>query len=61
MGRRAQDLTLIMVKIQTDMVRRIKRMKLNRSAVIRDALTDHVPKLEKNRRATVRARARESS
>jgi len=46
-GRPSQDLTLIMVKIQTDMVKRIKRMKLNRSAVIRDALADRVPKLEK--------------
>jgi hypothetical protein len=47
MGRRDMGLTMIMVKIQNDMIERMRRLGVkNRSAVIRAALEAHVPKLE---------------
>jgi hypothetical protein len=51
MGRRDMGLTMIMVKIQNEMIVRMKRLGVkNRSAVVRDALASHVPKLEATKR-----------
>jgi hypothetical protein len=45
------NLTMIMVKIQDEMLVRLKRLGVkNRSAVMRDALAIHVPKLEAAKR-----------
>jgi hypothetical protein len=56
MGRRDMNLTMIMVKIQNEMIVRMQRLGVkNRSAVIRAALETHIPKMEAAKRRKNRA------